>query len=163
MCSRCTGRIELVGHPVLRKKLRRGQVLECLAKLPPCVVVMEACASGHYWGREIDRLDHYARLIPPGLCEAIRQTSKERYGRCGSDLRSPSRPTMRFVAVKSEDTQTSAIVLRARQLLVRQRTQLINALRGHLGEFGQVALQGAVKRNRTPLDDGARNWSAYRN
>ena len=132
------------GHPVVRKKLRRGQVLESFAKLPRCVVAMEACASAHYWGREIGRLGHEVRLIHPAYVKPFVKRQKNDMADAEAICEAASRPTMRFVAVKSEETQASAMVLRARELLVRQRTQLINAVRGHLGELGQVAPQGAV-------------------
>lgn len=131
------------GHSVLRKKLRRGQVLEYFAKLPRCVVAMEACASAHYWGREIGRLGHEVRLIHPAYVKPFVKRQKNDMADAEAICEAASRPTMRFVAVKSEETQASAMVLRARELLVRQRTQLINAVRGHLGELGQVAPQGA--------------------
>ncbi len=132
------------GQPVLRKKLRRGQVLESFAKLPRCVVAMEACASAHYWGREIGRLGHEVSLIHPAYVKPFVKRQKSDMADAEAICEAASRPTMRFVAVKSEKTQASAMVLRARELLVRQRTQLINAVRGHLGELGQVAPQGAV-------------------
>ncbi len=132
------------GHPVLRKKLRRGQVLEYFAKLPHCAVAMEASASAHYWGREIGRLGHDVRLIPPAYVKPFVKRQKNDMADAEAICEAASRPAMRFVAVKSEETQASAMVLRARELLVRQRTHLINALRGHLGELGQVAPQGAA-------------------
>ncbi len=132
------------GRAVFRKKLRRAQVLEFFAKLPRCVVAMEACASAHYWGREIGRLGHEIRLIHPAYVKPFVKRQKNDMADAEAICEAASRPTMRFVAVKSEEIQASAMVLRARELLVRQRTQLINAVRGHLGELGQVAPQGAV-------------------
>uniref|UniRef100_UPI00355AD5F9 IS110 family transposase n=1 Tax=Ruegeria jejuensis TaxID=3233338 RepID=UPI00355AD5F9 len=132
------------GHAVFRKKLRRGQVLEFFAKLPRCVVAMEACASAHYWAREIGRLDHEVRLLHPAYVKPFVKRQKNDMADAEAICEAASRPTMRFVTVKSEEAQASAMVLRARELLVRQRTQLINALRGHLGELGQVAPQGAA-------------------
>lgn len=131
------------GHPILRKKLRRGQVLEFFAMLPRCVVAMEACSSAHYWGREIGRLGHDVRLIPPAYVKPFVKRQKNDAADAEAICEASSRPTMRFVPVKSEETQSAAMVFRARELLVRQRTQLINALRGHLGELGHVAPQGA--------------------
>jgi len=116
------------GEAVLRKKLRRDQVPAFFGQLSPCIVAMEACGGAHFWGREIGKLGHEVRLIPPAyaICEAAQ------------------RPTMRFVAVKSEEAQGAAIVFRIRDLLIRQRTQAINALHGHLTEFGQIVPQGAA-------------------
>ena len=110
--------------------------------LPRCVVAMEACASVHYWGREIGRLGHDVRLLPPAYVKPFVKRQKNDAADAEAICEAASRPTMRFVAVKSEEAQASAMVLRARELLVRQRTQLINALRGHLGELGHVAPQG---------------------
>ena len=80
------------GTVVLRKKLRRDQVLSFFSTLPRCVVAMEACASAHYWGREIAALGHDTRLIPPAYVEAVREAAEERHGRCGSDLRGSTAP-----------------------------------------------------------------------
>ena len=131
------------GHAVLRKKLRRAQVLVFFANLPRCIVAIEACASAHYWGREIGGLGHEVRLIHPAYVKPFVKRQKNDMADAEAICEAASRPTMRFVAVKSEEDQASAMVLRCRELLVRQRTQLINAVRGHLGELGQVAPQGA--------------------
>lgn len=103
---------------------------------------MEACASAHYWGREIGRLGHEVRLIPPAYVKPFVKRQKNDAADAEAICEAANRPTMRFVSVKSETAQASAMVFRARELLVRQRTQLINALRGHLGELGHVVLQG---------------------
>ena len=151
------------GRVVIRKQLRRGQVLEFFGRQPRCVVAMEACASAHFWGRELGRLGHEVRLIPPAYVKPFVKRQKsdmadaEAMAEVSSRLRSKptirgivgrrrrQRPTMRPVAVKSEESQAAAVIFRSRDLLVRQRTQLINALRGHMGEFGLVVLQGAAR------------------
>ena len=102
------------GHAVLRKRLRRGQVLEYFAMLPRCVVAMEACASAHYWGREIGRLGHDVRLLPPAYVKPFVKRQKNDAADAEAICEAASRPTMRFVAVKSEEAQASAMVLRAR-------------------------------------------------
>ncbi len=136
--------VDMTGHPVLRKKLRGGQVFEYFATLPRCVVAKEACASAHYWGREIGRLGHQVRLIPPAYVKRFVRRQKNDVADAEAICEAATRPTMRFVSVTSETSQAAAMVFRVRELLVRQRTQLINAMRGHLGELGQVAPQGTV-------------------
>src|SRR5919107_1245851 len=130
------------GAVVFRKKLRRSQLLSFLATLPPCTVAMEACGSAHYWGREIAKLGHTVRLIPPAYVKPFVKRQKNDAADSEAICEAAQRPTMRFVAPKSEQAQASALVFRARDLLVRQRTQIINALRGHLAEFGIVVAKG---------------------
>jgi transposase len=132
------------GRAVLRKKLRRDQVLDFFGRLPPCVVAMEACGGAHFWGREIGKLGHEVRLIPPSYVKPFVKRQKNDATDAEAICEAAVRPTMRFVPVKSEETQGAAMVFRIRELLIRQRTQAINALRGHLGEFGQVVPQGAA-------------------
>lgn len=132
------------GQPVLRKKLRRAQVLEFFSQLPSCVVAMEACGGAHYWGREISKLGHEVQLIPPAYVKPFVKRQKNDAADAEAICEAALRPTMRFVPVKSEETQGAAMVFRVRELLIRQRTQAINALRGHLSEFGQVVPQGAA-------------------
>src|SRR4030095_13006922 len=127
------------GAVVFRKKLRRGQLLAFLATLPPCTVAMEACGSAHYWGREIAKLGHTVRLIAPKYVKPFVKRQKNDAADAEAICEAAQRPTMRFVAFKSETAQASVLVFRTRDLLVRQRTQLINALRGHLTEYGVVA------------------------
>jgi len=133
------------GRPVVRKKLRRRQVLEFFATLSPCLVGLEACASAHYWARELQTLGHEVRLIPPQYVRPFVKTNKNDATDAEAICEALMRPTMRFAAVKSVEQQTVLLLHRSRDLLVRQRTMLINALRGHCGEFGVVAAQGAPK------------------
>ena len=128
---------DAAGGAVLRKKLRRTQVLGFFEALPPCVVAMEACGGAHYWGREIGKLGHEVRLIPPAYVKPFVKRQKNDAADAEAICEAAQRPTMRFVSVKSEETQGAAMVFRVRELLIRQRTQAINALRGHLAEFGQ--------------------------
>lgn len=130
------------GAVVFRKKLARAQFLAFLAKLPACTVAMEACATSHFWGREIAKLGHTVRLVAPIYVKPFVKRNKNDAADAEAIAEAASRPTMRFVAVKTEEQQAGAMVFRARDLLVRQRTQLINALRGHLAEYGVVAAQG---------------------
>ena len=131
------------GAVAFRKKLRRDQVLAFFAGQPRCVVAMEACASAHYWAREIAALGHETRLIPPAYVKPFVKRQKNDMADAEAICEAAQRPTMRFVGPKSAEAQGAAVVFRTRDLLVRQRTQLINALRGHLGEFGYVVRQGA--------------------
>src|ERR1700736_2861224 len=130
------------GRPVLRKRLRRGRVLEFFASLSPCLIGMEACAGSHYWGRELQALGHEVRLIPPQYVKPYVKTNKNDATDAEAICEALIRPTMRFTAVKSVEQQSVLMLHRARELLVRQRTMLINALRGHCAEFGIVAAQG---------------------
>jgi transposase len=130
------------GRTVLRKQLRRGEVLRFLGALEPCVVAMEACGSAHYWGREIGRLGHEVRLIAPAYVKPFVKRQKNDAADAEAICEAAQRPSMRFVAVKSAERQAAALVFRTRDLLVRQRTQAINALRSHLAEFGMIAPKG---------------------
>ena len=128
------------GRAILRKKLRRGQILEFFSQLRSCIVAMEACGGAHFWGREIAKLGHEVRLIPPACVKPFVKRQKKDAADAEAICEAAQRPTMRFVAVKSEETQGAAMVFGVREILIRQRTQAINALRGHLTEFGQVPL-----------------------
>lgn len=132
------------GQAVLRKKLRRDRVLAFFSQLEPCVVAMEACGGAHFWGREIGTLGHEVRLIPPAYVKPFVKRQKNDAADAEAICEATQRPSMRFVPVKSVETQGAAMVFRVRELLIRQRTQAINALHGHLGEFGQIVPQGAA-------------------
>src|SRR4030095_14843442 len=127
------------GAVVFRKKLRRGQLLAFLATLPPCTVALEACASAHYWGREIAKLGHTVKLIAPAYVKPFGKRQKNEMDDAEAICEAAQRPTMRFVAVKSEQAQAAAVVFRTRDLLVRPRTPATNALRGSPTAFGAVA------------------------
>jgi transposase len=133
------------GSVVFRKKLSRPQLTVFLGELPECIVAMEACATSHYWGREIARLGHEARLIPPVYVKPFVKRQKNDANDAEAIAEAASRPTMRYVSVKSAEQQAQGMVFRTRDLFVRQRTQLINALRGHLAEYGVVVAQGMVQ------------------
>ena len=130
------------GGVAFRKKLSRDKVLAFLAEHPRCVVAMEACGSAHHWGRAIGACGHEVRLIPPAYVKPFVRRQKNDAADAEAICEAAVRPTMRFVAVKTEEQQARAMLFRTRDLLVRQRTQLINALRGHLAEHGVVAPQG---------------------
>ncbi|SDF02925.1 MULTISPECIES: IS110 family transposase [Paracoccus] len=135
---------DVSGRAVLRKKLRRDQVLEFFGQVPACVVAMEACGGAHFWGREIAKLGHDVRLVPPAYVKPFVKRQKNDAADAEAICEAALRPTMRFVPVKSEEIQGAAMVFRVRELLIRQRTQAINALRGHLAEFGEIVPQGAA-------------------
>ena len=130
------------GSVAFRKKLTRGKVLGFLASQPRCRVAMKACGSAHYWGREIGELGHEVKIMPPRYVKAYVKRQKNDASDAEAIREAASRPTMRFVAVKTEEQQARGMLYRTRDLPVHQRTQAINALRGHLTEFGVVAPQG---------------------
>ena len=130
------------GQGVFSKRLSRAKLLGFFAAQPPCLVALEACGGAHHWARELMALGHEVRLIPPAYVKPFVKRHKNDAVDAEAICEAAQRPTMRFVAVKSEEQQASALLFRTRDLLVRQRTQLINALRGHLTEYGWVAPKG---------------------
>ncbi|MCL4146196.1 UNVERIFIED_CONTAM: hypothetical protein GTU68_015543 [Idotea baltica] len=127
---------------VVARQLRRKQVITFFEKLEPCLVGMEACATAHHWARELIKLGHNVRLIPPIYVKAYVKRSKNDAADAAAICEAVTRPSMRFVPVKTEEQQAAMAVHRARSLLIRQRTQLTNALRAHLAELGIVAETG---------------------
>ena len=134
--------VDAAGQVMLRKALRRGQMTTFFAGLPRCLVGMEACATAHYWARELAALGHEVRLMPPQYVKAYVRRQKNDAADAAAICEAVTRPAMRFVPVKSETQQAGLVLHRVRDLLQRQRTMLINALRGHLAEFGVIAPQG---------------------
>jgi transposase len=130
------------GSVVFRRKLSRLQVLKFLAEQPRCTVAMEACASAHHWARAIAELGHAVKLIPAAYVKPFVKRQKNDMADAEAIAEAAARPTMRFVAPKSAAQQAAAMAFRTRELLVRQRTQTINALRGHLAEYGVIAPTG---------------------
>jgi transposase len=127
---------------VVRKQLRRGQMMKFFQALPPCLVGMEACASAHNWARELKKLGHQVRLMPAKDVKAYVKRNKNDAADAEAICEAVRRPTMRFVEVKSAEQQGRLMQHRTRDLLMRQRTQTINALRAHMAELGLVAAQG---------------------
>ncbi|MEV8469029.1 IS110 family transposase [Fluviibacterium sp. DFM31] len=130
------------GRTVFRKKLFRPQFAKFMAALPPCIVAMEACGTAHYWGRELAGLGHDIRLIPPVYVKPFVKRQKNDAADAEAIAEAVQRPNMRTVAVKSAAQQARAMLFRTRDLLVGQRTQLVNALRGHLAEHGILLGKG---------------------
>lgn len=134
--------IDAQGSVVVASQLRRSRLIAFFEKLDPCVVGMEACATAHYWAREIAKLGHEVRLMPPCYVKAYVKRGKNDAADAAAICEAVTRPSMRFVPVKSAEQQSALMLHRTRDLLIGQRTQLINALRSHMAELGLVAAKG---------------------
>jgi transposase len=130
------------GRVIARRRLRRAEVCPYFERLEPCLVGMEACATSHYWARQIAALGHTVKMMPPAYVKPYVKRGKTDAADAEAICEAVTRPTMRFVAVKTPEQQAALMQHKTRDLLVRQRTMLINALRGHLAEFGIIAAQG---------------------
>jgi transposase len=137
--------VDEAGSVVMRKRLRRGQVLPFFAGIPSCLVGLEACATAHHWARELIALGHEPRLMPPTYVKAYVKRNKHDVADAEAICEAVRRPSMRFVPIKTMEQQSALMMHRARDLLIRQRTMLANALRGHLAEFGLIEAQGLHK------------------
>ena len=135
---------DAAGNVVFRKRLTRARLLDFFAAQPRCIVALEACGGSHYWARELARLGHTVRLIPPAYVKPFVKRQKNDTADAEAICEAAQRPTMRFVPVKNEEQQANGVVFRARDMLVHQRTQCINALRGHMAEYGYVFPVGVV-------------------
>jgi transposase len=134
--------IDAAEKVVVRRQLRRSQVLEFFEALPPSLIGMEACATAHYWARELTKLGHKARLMPARDVKAYVKRNKNDAADAEAICEAVRRPTMRFVRVKSAEQQSQLMLHRTRDLLMRQRTQVINALRADMAELGMTTAQG---------------------
>ena len=134
--------IDAVGKITIQRQLRRGQVIEFFKKVPPCLIGMEACATAHHWARTLSSLGHTVRLMPASYVKAYVRRQKNDAADAAAICEAVTRPSMRFVPIKTVEQQAALMLHRSRDLLVRQRTQLINALRAHLAEIGLVAATG---------------------
>ena len=136
--------VDAAGAVVLRRQLRRSQLLAVFPKLPACLVGMEACASSHHWARELAALQHEVKLMPAQYVKPYVKRGKNDAADAEAICEAVTRPTMRFVAVKTAEQQSAMMLHRVRLILCRQRTQLSNALRAHLAEFGIIAPIGRL-------------------
>ncbi len=134
--------VDVDGAVVIRKRVSRAKVLEFFAALPPCLVGIEACPTAHYWSRKLQALGHTVRLMPPSYVKAYVKRSKNDANDAAAICEAVTRPSMRFVPTKSEQQQSALMLHRSRQLLVRQRTMLSNAIRGHMAELGIISAKG---------------------
>jgi transposase len=134
--------VDEAGEMVVRRQLRRGQVIPFFAGLDPCLVGMEACGSAHHWARELAALGHEVKLMPPSYVKPYVRRHKNDAVDAAAICEAVRRPSMRFVPVKGVEAQAVLVLHRTRALMVKSRTMLVNALRAHLAEFGHVAPQG---------------------
>ena len=134
--------VDATGKAVLRRELRRSQMEGFFRKLPPTEIVMEACGGSHYWGRKLTDLGHRVRLLPPQYVKPFVRRGKNDRIDAEAITEAGQRPNIKPVPIKSADTQAQTMVLSVRDLLIRQQTQLANAMRGHAAEFGLVAAKG---------------------
>jgi transposase len=158
--------VDADGKVIVRRRLRRSEVLTYFQSIEPCLVGMEACATAHHWARELTALGHQVKLMPPAYVKAYVKRNKNDAADAEAICEAVTRPTMRFVPVKDVDQQSILMLHRARNLLVRQRTMLVNALRAHMAEFGITAAQGlahvedlvaVIDNEQSPLPELARS------
>ena len=133
------------GRMVFSRRLTRAKLLDFFAAQPACTIALEACGGAHHWARQLTHLGHDVRLIPPAYVKPFVKRQKNDAVDAEAICEAAQRPGMRFVAIKTEEQQAAGMVFRTRDLLVRQRTQLINALRGHLMEYGWAAPRGRAQ------------------
>jgi transposase len=134
--------VDDTGAVVMRKRISRTKVLDFFCGLSPCLVGIEACPSAHHWSRELQALGHTVRLMPPSYVKAYLKRSKNDANDAAAICEAVTRPSMRFVPIKTKEQQTGLMLHRSRQLLVRQRTMLSNAIRGHMAELGIISAKG---------------------
>ena len=137
--------VDAQGKVVLRRQLRRAQLEPFLAALAPTLIGLEACGASHHWARRLSALGHQVRLLPPQYVKPYVKRGKSDSLDAEAICEAMSRPSMRFVPVKSEEQQAGAMLLTVRDGLIKQRTMLINAIRGHAAEFGVTAAKGACR------------------
>ena len=134
--------VDVDGAVVIRKRVTRAKMLDFFAALPPCLIGIEACPTAHHWSRQLSSLGHTVRLMPPSYVKAYVKRSKNDANDAAAICEAVTRPSMRFVPTKSEQQQSGLMLHRSRQLLVRQRTMLSNAIRGHMAELGIISAKG---------------------
>lgn len=134
--------VDAAERPVVLKKLRRGEMRRFFGSLPPTVIGMEACGGAHHWARVLQELGHEVRLLPPQYVKPYVKRGKNDAADAAAICEAMSRPSMRFVPVKTTENQAALMLHGSRELLVKQRTMLLNAVRGHAAEFGVVGAKG---------------------
>src|SRR5579859_1072308 len=134
--------IDAAGQVVLRRQLKRRQVIPFFQKLSPCLVGIEACASSHYWSRELQALGHIVRLMPPAYVKPYVKRQKNDMADAEAICEAVTRTNMRFVPTKTPEQQSGLMLHRTRHLFIRQQTGVINSIRAHLAEFGIIAPVG---------------------
>ena len=134
--------VDAASQVAIRRKLKRRYVLAFFQKLPPCLIGIEACASSHYWARELRALGHTVRLMPPAYVKPYVKRQKNDMADAEAICEAVTRANMRFVPIKTPEQQSGLVLHRTRHLLIRQQTAVINAIRAHLAEFGIVAPVG---------------------
>jgi transposase len=159
--------IDAGGQVMVRRQLRRGELLKFFEKQPPCLVGMEACGTSHYWAREIAALGHTVKMMPPAYVKPYVKRGKTDAADAEAICEAVTRPTMRFVPTKTIEQQSVLMLHKTRDLLIKQRTMLTNALRSHLAEFGVISAQGpAGLQPQLPFCTTCRisgqNWHALR-
>src|SRR5215813_9580403 len=137
--------VDVDGAVVMRRRITRAKLLDFFASLPACLVGIEACPTAHYWSRRLQALGHTVRLLPPSYVKAYLKRGKNDANDAAAICEAVTRPSMRFVATKSEQQQSGLMLHRSRQLLVCQRTMLSNAIRGHMAELGIISAKGRKK------------------
>ena len=133
--------VDARGNVVVRRQLRRRQVLPFFKKLPSCLVGVEACATSHHWSRQLRALGHTVRLMPPAYVKPYRKRQKNDAADAEAICEGVTRPNMRFVETKTPEQQSCLMLHRTRHLFIRQQTAVINAIRAHLAEFGIAVLR----------------------
>ena len=134
--------VDAEGGVVIRQKLTRARLLKFFEKLAPCLVGIEACGTAHHWARELITLGHDVRLMPPSYVKPYVKRQKNDMADAEAICEAVTRPTMRFVPVKSPEQQSVMVLHRTRSILIRQRIQISNAIRSHMAEFGMAAAVG---------------------
>jgi transposase len=134
--------VDACGGVIISKALRRKDVLVFFAQLPPCLVGLEACGAAHHWARELIKLGHDVRIMPAAYVKPYVRRQKNDAADAAGICEAVARPSMRFISVRTLENQAALMHHKTREMLVAQRTQLINALRGHLAEIGVIAAQG---------------------
>jgi transposase len=132
-------------HPIIRRDLKRAGLVDFFAKQAPTEIVLEACGGSHHWARVLSAQGHMVKLIPPQYVKPFVKRGKNDRNDAEAICEAAGRPNMSFVPIKSAQRQAELMVLRTRELLIGQRTQLVNALRGHAAEFGAIAGKGIEK------------------